>query len=534
LTIATERAFVIFTRGQKRDEMLAQFRIGLRALKNPETGLLFTEDETRRAVQQGSRFWREAEAIDLLGQAEQARALWLADQMRPERASHSWLVGYHGRLWEPENPDPLAATPGSGPVTALAAAGTIFIGSTTIADPAAHVARDPLGNRYQVLTTVATPGDGVAPLTMIAIDVGPQTNAASGTVLTWENPPLGAQPTCAVTVTFTGGLPSEDDAAYASRLRARIAHKPASGNNAHFRGWARQASNAILDAYIYACAFNAGSVLVSLTGKRTGPGPNGLVASPAAIATATAYLVPPNSPIVPERAFVVVTTFTPQPSNVALQLQQPKGSDAGWRDLNPWPFLLPTPAGGCASIVTVTDSMNFRMRADGTGGLSSLPGGATALSGLDAPHLLLWNEAQSAFVELDVTSVTFVSGQNYDVVLATPAALAVGQYLSPWMKRHAALAQAAADYYDSLGPGEVVDLVTDVRADRAVRFPEAIEEAPSRGGQALCQAASDGIGSAVSNAFLYAMVPSVPSLPSDIMTGPRKLVLGNLGVYELT
>ena len=91
MTIATERAFVIFQRGQIRDEILAQFRIGLRALKNPETGVLFTEDETRRAVQQGGRFWREAEAIDLLGQSQQARALWLADQVRMDRASHSWL-----------------------------------------------------------------------------------------------------------------------------------------------------------------------------------------------------------------------------------------------------------------------------------------------------------------------------------------------------------------------------------------------------------------------------------------------------------
>lgn len=534
MTIATERAFVIYVRGQLRDEILAQFRIGLRVLKNPETGLLFTEDETRRAVQQGGRFWREAEAIDLFGQATQARALWLADQVRVDRASHSWLVGYHGRLWEPENTDPLAAFPGSGPVSAAAVVGTIFIGSTTVPDPAAHVARDPQGNRYQVLVTVATPGSGIAALTMIGIDAGPATNAPAGTILTWETPPLGAQPTCTVATTFTGGVPAEDDAAYASRLRARIAHKPGGGNNSHFRGWARQASNAILDAYVYACAFNAGSVLVCVVGKRTGIGPQGLMASAGAIAAATGYLVPPNSPVVPERAFVVVLTFAPQASNVILQLQQPKGNDAGWRDFAVWPTVLVT-GGVAASVVTVTDQQHFRMRADGPG-TSNLPGGAASASGLNAPHLMLWNEDKSVFVELNVQSVTFVSGVNYDVVLNAPPAgltIGVGQYVSPAMKRHAAVAQAAADYYDGLGPGEVVDLEADVRADRAVRFPEATEESPWRGGQAIVTAVTDALGSSLANAFLYSMSPSVPAVPADIMTGPRKLILGKLGVYEL-
>jgi hypothetical protein len=539
VTIATERAFVVFARGQKRDEMLAQFRIGLRQLVNPETGVLFTEDETRRAVQQGGRFWREAEAIDLLGQAEQARALWLADQVRLDRASHSWLVGYHGRLWEPENPDPLPAFAGSGPADASASTGTIFIGSTTVPDPAAHVARDAQGNRYQVLTTVATPVSGVAALTFIGIDVGPQTNAANGTVLTWENQPLGALPTCTTTTTFTGGVPAEDDAAYASRLRARVAHKPGAGNNSHFRGWARQASNAIRDAYIYACAFNAGSVLVCITGKRTGVGPQGLMASAGALAAATAYLVPPNSPVVPERAFVVVLQFAPQASHVVLQLQQPKGNDAGWRDFATWPTIFVT-GGAAAAVTTVTDQLHFRMRADSPGGTdSSLPGGVEpplSMSGLNAPHLMLWNENTSAFEELNVASVIHVAASsNYDVVLNAPPGftITVGSYVSPSMKRRDALAQAAADYYDGLGPGEAVDLETDVRADRAVRFPEATEEAPWRGGQAIITAISDALGSSLSNAFLHSMTPSVPAVPADIMTGPRKLILGKLGVYEL-
>jgi len=226
---------------------------------------------------------------------------------------------------------------------------------------------------------------------------------------------------------------------------------------------------------------------------------------------------------------------------VMLQLQQPKGNDAGWRDFATWPTILPT-GGVASSVVTVTDQTHFRMRVDSPGGTSSLPGGVeTLVTGLDVPHLMLWDEDKSQFVELDVQSIIHVAASaNYDVVLNAPpvgssgtTTLIAGQYLSPAMKRHAAVAQAAADYFDGLGPGEAVDLATDVRADRAVRFPEATEESPWRAGQAIVTAVTDGLGSSLSNAFLYSMSQTVPAVPVDIMTGPRKLILGKLGVYEL-
>jgi len=85
--VTADREFQVMARGYIRDRViLANFRSGLRSLRNPETGALFTEDEIARATQVGSRWWIEADAIDQLGQLDQRRAIYLSDQIRVERA----------------------------------------------------------------------------------------------------------------------------------------------------------------------------------------------------------------------------------------------------------------------------------------------------------------------------------------------------------------------------------------------------------------------------------------------------------------
>src|SRR5689334_2339198 len=99
MTTPTERAFAFFARGELRDMMLLNFRLGLAKLIDPETGELFTADKIAQATQQGSRWWIEADGIDLMGMAIQSRDMLMADQVRMDRANHNWLVGYHGQLW---------------------------------------------------------------------------------------------------------------------------------------------------------------------------------------------------------------------------------------------------------------------------------------------------------------------------------------------------------------------------------------------------------------------------------------------------
>ena len=95
-----ERAFVVFPRGAVRDDViLANWRNELRVSVNPETGIIFTEDEIQRATQPGTRWYIEADSIDLFGQAAQQRALYFVSQIDPRKANTQFLNQFHGRIW---------------------------------------------------------------------------------------------------------------------------------------------------------------------------------------------------------------------------------------------------------------------------------------------------------------------------------------------------------------------------------------------------------------------------------------------------
>jgi hypothetical protein len=529
-----ERRFITFERGVIRDEViLAAFRNSLRVLINPETGSLFTEDEIQRATQPGSRFYIEADADDLVGQANQARAIYLASQLDPRLANTSYLENNHGRLWLGED-SRLPATGGSieDGVSAVATPGNIFPGSTTVPDPAAAVATDPNGFRYQVLQTVVTPAGGTATLSMRGIDTGVDTNPSPTTILTWSaNQPLGAEPQCTVDLQFTGGLDEETDAEYADRIEQRIRYKPASGNNAHFVAWARESNVAVEDAFIYSTALHAGSVLVAITQKRgSTTGPDARVdVSAGTLADATNYLVPPNSPVVPQRAFVIVTGTTAQESDLVLKLALSTGASGGWFDVEPWPdYSTSYPQ---VQVTNVTSQVNFDVQTD-----AAYPGGvAGPLTGDNVPALMLWDKATSRWVQLDVQSVT-ASGVTHTIVLnsaPTSMTIAAGDRLSPYTDRLTVVAEALEDYFDSLGPGEVVNLTTDTRAARALRHPTPSQASPSRAGQSMLAVIIEALGGLVPDAELTSISRNDPDLPGDISDGPNMVTLGDVNVHPL-
>jgi uncharacterized phage protein gp47/JayE len=341
MATSDERMFPIFRRGQVRDEsLLRAFRNHLRDFIDPDTGALFTEDKIKTITQRGSRFYLEADAIDLTGLALQKRGRWVANQARPKWANTEYLKQVHGPLWIPTGS--LPATGGSGLATATATAGSVFPGSTTLGDPAAAVAVTEDGLQYQVLVTETVPvGATTVVLTFQCIDTGAHTNPAAGATLTWDkNFPIGAELTFPVgSADFTGGYDEETDSEFADRIEQVMAQRPACGNNAHFIAWARECSTAIETAFVYACAWHAGSVLVCLMQKRGDTvGPNARTdVAPGTLIAARNYLVPPASPVVAERAHVVVVPPNEQPADLALRVSLGYGSVGGWGDVDPWP-----------------------------------------------------------------------------------------------------------------------------------------------------------------------------------------------------
>lgn len=527
MTYASEREYVVFRRGEIRESMLRDFREGIRLLPNPDTGVPFTEDEIRRGTAKGSRIWRDYEATDIILLGAQKRDEFLAQQLRIDRSGSAWLRNYHGPLW---GEDYLPAFGGSGAVSAVGVPGTTWLGSTTLADPFAVYGTDPAGLRYQVVTSGSADDDGLATLTLIAIDGGDETNIAPGTVISWANPPLGSTGTASVVgVAFSGGLDAETDADFAQRLADRIRHKPASGNWAHVRAYARAASVSVEDAFVYCCAFHAGSTLVAITQKRgAGVGPLARIPALGVMTAVTAALVPPASSNLPGAQFVAVVPPVAQSTNVVARLAQAVDSTVGWTDLEPFP---PISGSSAVAITTVSSQTDVRITASDTG---LLPGGASSSSEV---HLMVWDVPSSTFLPLPVLLVTDLGASVYRVQLTAPLdgkTLAVGDWVSPDMTRRATLAAGVTEYFDGLGPGEVVPLSTDERGGRAYRNPIPSETYPARAGQSIINTLTEALGSPLSDATLASISANTPSVPSDPIVGPSLLVAGKFAVYALT
>jgi hypothetical protein len=517
---SADRAFPTFARGDIRTTILESFRYRLRQTTNPATGLPFDEADIQAATNELTKEYAEADAIDLVELAGQQRGLFLADQANPLRASDAWLGDYWATLWAPEGP--LPASSGGGVITAVATPGTPFIGSTTKPDPLANKIR--IGAvTYQVLYPEITDSGGVATLVVRALSTGLETNALAGAKAVWITPPPGASPTgITLPADFTGGAPAETASAFAKRIVTAIRYKQGAGNPPQMRAWARQASAAIEDAWVYSCALEAGSTIVAVTAARgTSESPTARIAGQPIIDDATAYITSPGSPVVPAPPFILALSCVSQPTNIMVALELPKKSTSGWTDLVPWPAavsILP-------QVSAVTNQQDF---------LVDL-GAALAAPSSTTPSLMVWDSAHMKFEALAVSSVVLNAGNVYRVQLSSaPAAtIAVGLAVAPDSARRTAISKAARDYIDSLGPGELVDLATSTLAHRAYRWPPPDEEWPQRAGSSILGYLRDALDAASTDEDLSAVSSALPTVPADPADGPALLTLQHFGVYPL-
>ena len=551
MAIPDERAFVVFNRGAVRDDIiLAYWRNELRVSINPATGVTFTEDEIQRATQPGTRWYIEADSIDLYGQAAQQRALYFVSQIDPRKANTQFLNDFHGRIWLGPN-SRLPAVGANGPVLASGTGGTIIPGGV-LGDPAAAIAVDPNGLRFQNLATeIIDLVTGEVTLQLVGIDTGFVTRLANDTVLTWSaniNP--GTDPTATVSAPFDGGFDEETDEEYAARIEERIRNRPASGNAAHFQAWSQEATVATEQAFVYPVALNAGSVVAAISEKRSPilessqlpEGPNARIPSTTTLITVVNYLVAPNSPVVPQRVAVVVTGIVPQQSDTVVRISMQEGRSGGWADVLPWPTYSQTLPE--AQIKTV----------DGTGLIltvetdQELPNGAASLSAPDAPKIMLFDVNVSRWVQLDVVSIADAGDpgvRDFTITLLTEPlmydsagvprttpVIAVGDRISPYTDRFTLVAESMEGYFDSLGPGEVVS-TTDVRAARAARQPRPATKYPIRAGQSLISAITDSLGGTAADAELSFISRNDPDLPSNIIDGPNMVTYGDCNIFPL-
>lgn len=515
------------TAGAERDRMLASLRSVLRSSwvgrRDPVLDRVITEEDIQIATQEGSREFARFQALDQALLAVHAKAGVLGDQVFPKRATSGALVLHAEHRELPRLP----AVGATIYAQATAAVGATFVGSTTVPDPVAAFATIN-GMTFQLLYSVTTPANGIAgsdeaaPMILVGVSVGEQTNLPAGSKLTWGgNVPLSAVREFTSTVDGRGGTEVESEQEWGQRMADDDAHPSESGNNAHVRRWARESSVAVEDAFVYSCAKYAGSDVVCTTQKRgrqseTAPkGPLARVPSAGTLATTRAYLVPPGSPVSPERGlrFVVApqTTYV----NTSLGLALPRGRGIGWKDTQP----APTWKGSAAVIGSVTSQTLFTVTTT-----SDLPSATTAI--------MVWHRSVSRWEELRVSFIVD-GGSSWTVTLeAAPAiTIAVGDYISPATRKPLLLAQAVERYFDSLGPGEVIDLDADGRAPRAARFPDPIETKPYRAGSAIITTIQNVLNGSTLNGEQLAISSAEPVLPIDPTDGPYMLVCGHIAVY---
>lgn len=510
-----DRDFPVFRRGEIREAILSSWRAGLRRLTNPETGAPFTEAEIAAATASGTRWYAQAEADDLNGLPSQQRGLFLADQARPERASTPWLRDVWGPLHEVEY---LPAQGGTGLVEFDCTDGTIFVGSSTKPDPTAMYGREvKSGQLFQILFTETAVGTSIQ-VTMSGISTGVSTNLEVGAEILLGNGPLSVTTPGRVVERFTGGGPAETNADFSRRVLAAARWKQGAGNNAQLRALVRASNSSIDDAFVYACALHAGSTIIAIGQKRgTTEGPLARVANASSLLSATIAVSAPASPDVPAPPYVLVVPFTVQYATMRAYVNLPRGKSTGWRDVNPWPQ---PDLGGAAEYSSVTSPTVFSITTTGP------------RPTVTAPSMMVWKKAASKWEKLAVQSVVELSPGEYEVTLAeAPSFTFDGDELfSPDTSRRAVIGKAVVDYFDSLGPGEVVDLATDPRAHRAQRFPSPADERVQSAGSGVSLFFVESLGAALSGA-VYEFDGPDPAVPGDPTFGPAQIVPGPVGLY---
>ena len=96
------------------------------------------------------------------------------------------------------------------------------------------------GSLYSVPAgTVTTDGSSLATIIVTALALGSASTRNAGDVLTFQSAPAGLAPTGTV-LTSAAGTDAADDDAYRALLIAYLAERPASGNRADWRAWAKR------------------------------------------------------------------------------------------------------------------------------------------------------------------------------------------------------------------------------------------------------------------------------------------------------
>lgn len=371
--------------------------------------------------------------------------------------------------------DALAASEG---MTRLPAAGALgFVAMQAVSGGATALAgavlKDPLTNLRFGVAVSGTYADGQA-VPVAGIDTGPATSLASGTRLTWQNPPVGAGPTAAVVTQsdgsgLSGGRDIERDEELQARVVARRSNPPAAGNVAAYLECVEALPNmAVQKAFAYPAIKGPGTCGVAVTLRPAQPGAS-RIPNAAEMSTALAALVASF----PADDGILLATLQAQAVEPVLKIQWSR-SASGWTDAAPWPAYVAAD----------------KVHVNGAGALSATALRATTSTSTTTPQvgqtIAVYDAVAGKFRRKRIaTVVVVVAAKSWDLTFLTANGASDTTFapvnnalICPWSDSLDLLVPPVASHFDGLGPGEQVATLPDP-GQRLRRQPESPSAWPS-------------------------------------------------------
>lgn len=479
-------AFVVKTRDQVRDEWLRDFKFRQPDADITEGSLVWLDAST--AADATMPLYNDvrviSNAIDVdNANTEQLNRIGLAEigPRRPASGSQGYVY--------------VVASSGGGQIVE----GTILRHTKTRAE-------------YQALVT-DTYANG-SRLSVGSLSTGIASDLPAGTVLEFENPPIGIGALATVDEDgISGGGPEEDDPTYRQRIKDARRDPPAAANWAHYVAAIESVPGISVEkGFAIPAPRGAGTVALLFTMRPASLGasriPNG--AQIAAIEAA----VMADMPFDDGAEFCALVE-----EGVAVELEVTwQTGAAGWVDVAPWP------ADGASTFV-IDDATSPTFFAVSGSGAAPVVGKTMAL----------YDATNKRFVAKRITDVVDNGGGFYDLETDTTSVASdtsylplVGQLVSPWSASLPDIVTPVLTYFAKQGPGEQVNIPPDPNG-RKIRFPQSPAFWPS----VITSRLTDGVDDlpAVLNVGLLAPTTPLATTIGSLGVSSYLHVLSDLAVY---
>lgn len=321
--------------------------------------------------------------------------------------------------------------------------------------------------RYQCAAT-ALYADG-AQVLVVGLDVGPGTNLPAGTEGEWSNPRAGCSPIAAVwSEGLTGGRDQADNDEYKALIIETRGRQRVGANEAAYLSAIEDpfaTGIAVQKGFAWPAIMGTGTIGATFTMRPSSPGGSRTPSSAQLSIMAAAI---EGTVYGDDGVFMIA--LAEEAATIKLRATWKKAA-AGWASAIVWPPY----NGGVAVVVggTITASGCRFLSASSTdapvvGQVVGLFNATASVSG----------ETRPAFERKTIATVTEVSaGLSWDVTFdmsAGASSLFVpesGALVSPWSDSLDLLLPPIVDYFDHMGPGEMLDPLPDP-GRRARRQPE--------------------------------------------------------------